>query len=95
VFQLDARQSHPRARPRRKPVGAVRLEAKGRRDKVEGDCLADVRALLVSERKKKDEGWFGGLRLRCGLCRLVRGMGRFWPKSVAILLQSVLNLDIN
>jgi hypothetical protein len=57
--------------------------------------LADVRALLVSERKKKDEGWFGGLRLRCGLGRLVRGMGRFWPKSVAILLQSVLNLDIN
>jgi hypothetical protein len=78
--QLGTRPSHPRARPRHEPVGAVRSEAEGKRDEDEGGSETDKRAPLDSECEEKEKRWrFVGMRLLRGLGRLVRGKVRFRP----------------
>jgi hypothetical protein len=86
---------HPiRARDCGEPAGTVRFEAKGKEMRLRETVWLTCGPYPSARERKREGRWLGGLRLRCGLGRLVRGLGRFWPKSVVNLLEQVLNLDI-
>jgi hypothetical protein len=92
-----ARPSHPRARPRRVQVAAMRCEAEGKSEYEEGR-ETDEWAPLVSESEEKKKRWRLvrlRLRLRHGLGRRVRGKGRIRPMLFAKALQTVLKLALS